>query len=78
MSAAPTQISADTPAAEDRIAAIELLLQQIVLLLEAEPHVTAAQLVGWCAIASAAMRAHGTATEAQISALARLVQRVAA
>lgn len=76
MSDAPHPHADAVPSTEDRLDAIELLLQQIVLLLEAEPTITAARLASWCAIASAAMRAHGSATEAQLTALNRLVRRV--
>lgn len=76
MSHADTSPPNATPSIEDRLNAIELLLQQLVLLLEAEPEVTAARLSAWAAIAAGAMRAHGSATEGQLAALARLVERL--
>lgn len=64
------------PATEDRITALELLLQNIVLLLEAEPDFTADALARWMQTAMQHMRAHSAATDAELAALARLVGKV--
>lgn len=77
MSHAPSSIPAPSLSVEDRLGAIELFLQQLVLLLEVEPVVTAANIRAWVNIASARMRQSGSASGHQLAALARLVEQVA-
>jgi hypothetical protein len=77
MSHAPSSNPAPSLSIEDRLDAIELFLQQLVLLLEVEPVVTAANIRAWVNIASARMRQSGSASGHQLAALARLVEQVA-
>ena len=62
MSHAPSSNPAPSLSVEDRLDAIELFLQQLVLLLEAEPVVTAATVTTWTTLAGAHMRQSGSAS----------------
>ncbi|OGB68589.1 MAG: hypothetical protein A2486_16140 [Burkholderiales bacterium RIFOXYC12_FULL_65_23] len=64
------------PSIEDRVAAIELFLQQLVLLLETEPAITATLLATWTRLAGAHMRRSGSASAQQLAALDRLVEQL--
>jgi hypothetical protein len=69
-----TAIAAPTLA--ERIDALEQFLQQLVLLLEVEPVLTAETIGAWITICSASGLAHGALTQRQTSALEQLCRRV--
>jgi hypothetical protein len=76
MSQEPSRNDNAFDSSKERIDAIEMLLQQLVLMLEFGDAITAARLARWCSVATSAMRAHGSAPEAQIASLDRLVKLV--
>lgn len=69
----------DTPAppsTDQRLAAMELLLQQLVLVLECEPTFTAEALRAWTDLARQRMAATQSVGHGTLEALAQLQQRV--
>ncbi|MEJ2803831.1 hypothetical protein WAE61_18250 [Comamonadaceae bacterium PP-2] len=63
---------------EARLDAIEMLLQQLVFFLEAEPGFTVSDFSQWLNLVKGRMAETGSATDLQISALNRLQNRVIA
>jgi len=57
---------------------MEIFLQQLVLVLEAEPRFTADKTSAWLRTCTEQMRQHQSATPAQITALQQLADRVLA
>lgn len=64
------------PTTEQRLDALELFLQHLLLVIECEPRFTAAQMDRWLDMARQRMRSSGSAPEGTEAALARLQQRV--
>lgn len=64
------------PSTEARIDAIEMLLQQLVFSLEADPAFTIDNFKSWMALVGDRMTEHRSATPEQIAALARLAEKV--
>ena len=60
----------------DRVAALELFLQQLVFVLDAQGAMNADALTRWICTARARMQATGSAPRAHIEALERLAQQV--
>lgn len=69
--------TSEAPGLADRVDAIELLLQQLVTVLDAEPRFTVDKLAAWCSIAEGRMRERRSATVAQLQALQLLMHRIA-
>lgn len=61
---------------EARLDAIEMLLQQLVFFLEAEPGFKASEFSDWLSLVQSRMTATGSATQPQIAALAHLHTKV--
>lgn len=76
--AAVTQANTLQPTAEQRLDAIELFMQHLVLVLECEPTFTAEALDRWICVAHQRMQATGSVQPDTQAALARLRQRVLA
>lgn len=75
----PTQTAGAAPAdpaLHDRVAALELLLQQLIFVLDATGAMNADALTRWICTARARMQATGSAPRAHIEALERLAQQV--
>ena len=74
----PAQAPAATlqPTAEQRLDAMELFLQHLVLVAECEPTFTAEALDRWLCAARQRMQATGSVAPGTRAALARLQQRV--
>lgn len=64
------------PTTEQRLEAMELFLQHLVLVLECEPTFTAEALDRWLCVARQRMQATGSVQQGTRSALTRLQQRV--
>lgn len=60
----------------DRVAALELLLQQLVFVLDAQGAMNADALTRWMDRARSRMQATGSVPPAQVAALGRLAQLV--
>ena len=60
----------------DRVAALELFLQQLVFVLDAQGAMNADALTRWICTARARMQATGSAPRAHVEALGRLAQQV--
>lgn len=72
----PTPTTALQPTAEQRLDAMELFLQHLVLVAECEPAFTAEALDRWLCSARQRMQATGSVAPGTRTALARLQQRV--
>ncbi len=70
------QTAAATPTNEARIEALEIFMQHLVLVLECEPHFTAAGMAHWMEQARERMRTTASAAPSTDAALARLQQLV--
>lgn len=66
------QTNATTPTDADRLAAIELLLQHLVFLLDAEGALRIPMVERWLNTCTAAMYRSGSVPAAEVAALARL------
>lgn len=64
-------------ALEHRVAAVELLLQNLVLVLETEKHFTGAKLDAWLTTARQHMAAHNSVPAEHRTALAALQELIA-
>lgn len=73
---APTAPEASPAALADRVAALELLMQQLVFLLDAQGVMKAEALTRWIALARARMQETGSVPASQVAALAQLAQQV--
>jgi hypothetical protein len=73
---APATTTAPQPTAEQRLDAMELFLQHLVLVAECEPTFTAEALNRWLCAARQRMQATGSVAPGTRAALARLQQRV--
>lgn len=71
-----TNEPAAPPTTDQRLAAMELLLQQLVLVLECEPTFTADALHRWSTLAHQRMAATRSTDPGTLQALAQLQQRV--
>lgn len=73
-----SQIKTEASAAElaDRVAALELYLQQLVFVLDAQGAMNADALSRWMALARARMLSTGSAPISQVQALAQLCAQV--
>lgn len=67
-----------TPALADRVAALELFAQQLVLVLDAEGAMNADALTRWMSLARARMLETGSVPAAQVQALEQLQRLVTA
>ena len=67
-----TATAADTPALTERVAALELYLQQLVFVLDAQGAMNADALTRWIDLARDRMLSTGSTPAAQVHALARL------
>lgn len=70
--AAAQQPQPDAQALADRVAALELYMQQLVFVLDAQGKLNADALTRWINLARSRMAETGSAPDAHISALARL------
>lgn len=59
-----------------RVEAIELFLQQLVLLLEAEPDLTAENVARWLMVCREQQRKHKTTSPPVLAAMGNLIERV--
>ena len=74
----PTAIAAATPTNEQRLEALELFMQHLLLVIECEPRLSAEKLDRWLDMARARMRKTDSVKPGTEAALARLQQVVLA
>lgn len=65
-----------TPTAEQRLDAIELFLQHLVLVIECQPAFSAEHLARWTALACRRMQSTGSTPPATVAALQQLQRKV--
>lgn len=66
------QTAAATPTTEERLEALELFMQHLLLVLECEPRFTAEAMARWLEMSRARMRKTGSVASSTEAALARL------
>lgn len=66
------------PTVEERLAAMEMFLQHLVLLMEVEPEFSSAKFIAWLQLCLERMRAHGSVPPRLQVALGQLAERVLA
>lgn len=72
----PKTEAATVPTTEQRLFALETMLQQLVLVLECEPQFSAQALGRWMDVARKHMRKHDAATPGEMTALEALQRSV--